>query len=74
MENYSGNLVAAQRSVAPVHKFTKSPFTSLKLDYLHAFNKLLHVDDKGLTLLSNSIKRQSVSGRVSKYMWFNKQK
>ena len=37
------------------------------------FNKLLRVDDKGLALLSTSIKRQSVSGRISKYTWINKQ-
>ena len=29
---------------------------------------------RGLALQSNAIKRQSVSGRVSEYMWNNKQK
>ena len=58
--------------MAPVRKFTKSPYTSLKFDYLRDFNKLLCVDDKGLALPPNSIKRQSVSGRVSKYTWINK--
>ena len=72
--HFSRNLVAARRSTAPVRKFTKSPYTSLKLDYLRVFNILFRVDDKGLALQSNSIKRQSVSGRISKYTWNNKQK
>ena len=44
---FSRNLVAARRSTAPVRKFTKSPYTSLKLDYLRVFNKLFRVDGKG---------------------------
>ena len=52
----------------------KSPYTSLTLEYLRVFNNLFRVDDKGFALLSNSIKRHSVSGRVSKYTWINKQK
>ena len=71
--HFSRNLVAAQRSTAPVRLFTKSPYTSLKLDYLCVFNKLLRVDDNRLALLSNSIKRQSISCRVSKNTWNNKQ-
>ena len=61
-------------STAPVRKFTKSPYKSLKLDYLHVFNKLFRVDDKGLALQSNSIKRQSVSGHISNYTRNNTQK
>ena len=30
------------------------------------FNKLFRVDDKGIALQSNSIKRQSVSGHISR--------
>ena len=67
-------MVAARRSTAPVIKFTKSPYKSLKLDQFRVFNKLFRVDDKGLALQPNSIKRQSVSGRVSKNTWNNKKK
>ena len=38
------------------------------------FNKLFHVDDKGACFAYNSIKRHSVSGRVSEYTWIIKQK
>ena len=72
--HFSRNLVAARRSTAHVRKFTKSPYTSLKLDYLRIFNKLFCVDDKERALQHNSIKRQSVSSRVSKYTWNNKEK
>ena len=72
--HFSRNLVAARQSTAPVRKFTRSPYTSLNLNYLRVFNILFHVDGKGLALQSNSIKRQSVSGRVSEYTWNNKQK
>ena len=50
MENYfciSQKFVAARLYTAPVRKFTKSPYTSLKFDYRHDFNKLFHVDGKG---------------------------
>ena len=47
MENYLCISVAARRSTAPVRIFTKSPYTSLKLDYLRVFNKLFRVDGKG---------------------------
>ena len=60
--------------MAHVREFTKSPYTSLKLDYLRVFNKLFRVNDKGRALQPNSVKWQSVSGRVSKYTWNSKQK
>ena len=72
--HFSRNLVAARRSTAPVRKFTKSPYTSLKRDYLSVFNKLFRVDDIRGLLCNLTLKRQSVSGRISKYRWNNKQK
>ena len=51
------NLIATRRSTATVRKFTKSPYTSLKLDKFRVFNKLFRVDDKGLALQSYSIKK-----------------
>ena len=54
--HFCRNLVAARWSAASVCKFPKSPYTSLKLDYLCVFNKLFRVDDKGLSLQSNYIK------------------
>ena len=77
MENYfciSAEILLLLDDTAPVRKFTKSPYTGQKLDCLCVFNKLPRVDDKRLALLSNCIKRQIVSGRVSKYTWINKQK
>ena len=66
MENYfSRNLVAARWSTAPVRIFTKSPYTSLKLDYLRDFNKLFRVDGKGACFALELLLKGSVFPVVS---------
>ena len=60
------NIKEERISLLLAYEFTKSPYTGLKLDYLRVFNKLFRVDNKGLALQVNSIKRQRVSGRVYK--------
>ena len=48
--HFSRNFDAIRRSTTPVRRFTKALYTSLQLNYLRGFNKMLDVDDKGFAL------------------------
>ena len=72
--HFSRNLVAARRSTAPV-VYSPNHHTQASNSIISVFLTNCSVSMvRVLALQSNSIKRQSVSGRVSEYTWNNKQK